>query len=42
MYICFFILLFVKGHFTCKFMEIGIIEGAITLIFKHFMVHFNL
>ena len=30
---CFlFISLFVKGHFTCKSMEIDIIEGAITFI----------
>ena len=31
-YFCFL----VKGHFTCKSMEIGIIEGPVTLIFKHF------
>ena len=31
-----------KGHFTCKSMEIDIIEGAITLILKHYKAHFDL
>ena len=31
-----FIPLFVKGHFTCKSMEIAIIESAITLILEHY------
>ena len=31
-----------KGHFTCKSMESGIIEGAITSIFEHYKAHFDL
>ena len=30
-----------KGYFTCKTMEIGIKEGAIVLIFKHYKAHFD-
>ena len=31
-----------KGHFTCKSMEIGIFEGTITLILKHYKAQFHL
>ena len=31
-----------KGHFTCKSMESGIIEGAITTILEHYKAHFDL
>ena len=31
-----------KGHFTCKSMEIGMKEGAITFILKHYKAHFDL
>ena len=37
-----FISLFVKGHFTCKSMEIGIKEGAITSILDQYEAHFDL
>ena len=33
---------FVKGHFTYKSMETGIIEDIIKLILKHYKAHFNL
>ena len=29
------------GHFTRKFMDIDIIEGAITLTIKHYKAHFD-
>ena len=32
----------VKGHFTCKSMEIGIIEGTNRNTFKHYKAHFDL
>ena len=28
-----------KGYFTCKSMESGIIEGAITSILEHYKAH---
>ena len=31
-----------KRHFTCKSMEIGITEGTLALIQKHYRVHSDL
>ena len=31
-----------KGHFTCKSVESGIIEGAITSTLEHYKAYFDL
>ena len=33
---------FLNGYFTCKSMESGCNEGAITTILEHYKAHFDL